>query len=228
MIPILFQSNKVVVVDKPCGFLSVPGRFRDDPRPVLGLQLQTQLAQQIFPVHRLDLEVSGLMLFALTPQALRILSSEFEKKTLQKTYQAVTQSEYRGGDRILDENLPAPGEWVRWQCRILRGKKRSYESPAGQEALTDAQVLRTEVCQGTNLVEWRLRPLTGRSHQLRYELYRHGFPILGDTLYGGCEWRSQQIALRAVDLSMAAELANDLEIPAHLTVPPLQLGTILS
>src|SRR5690606_37920150 len=87
-----------------------------------------------------------------------------------------------------------------WHCRLLRGKKRSYESPAGEESFTKVRFLETDK---NGFLHWQVMPLTGRPHQIRFELSRHGFPILGDILYGSKQvWKPNEIALRAVKLKM--------------------------
>jgi tRNA pseudouridine32 synthase/23S rRNA pseudouridine746 synthase len=200
-VKIYLQNSHWVIVEKPADVLSVPGRFPDrDERPVLGKLLEKELGCQIFPVHRLDYEVSGIMIFALTPQAHRGLNRGFEKKLITKVYQAVT-------DRPSGISL---GEKQTWKCKVLRGKKRSYESPAGDLAITEA--LKQEEKGPYSL--WRLVPITGRSHQLRYEMYRHQIPILGDTLYGGSPWAQPGIALKALqlDFSQLPE-REELELP---------------
>lgn len=211
-IRLLLESPGVVAVEKPVNMLSVPARFEDDPRPVLGRVLEEQLGRRIWPVHRLDFEVSGVMIFALTSEAHRVLNAAFEKQQIQKTYQAFS------ADRIDF----AVGAEARWESHLLRGKKRSYESPHGQLARTDVKLVnRTDVVDATGerqtTLEWRMWPRTGKPHQLRFELYKHQAPILGDLLYGS-EWSFDGIALRAIELQLPAELATVLAVPNRVTV----------
>lgn len=87
---ILFENPQFLVIDKPAGWLSVPGRQgEDDVRPCLGRELE-KTHGRIWPVHRLDLEVSGLILYARTAAAHREASMAFERHRVQKTYQAFT------------------------------------------------------------------------------------------------------------------------------------------
>lgn len=207
---IVFQNPHFVAVDKPSGVLSVPARDAQDPRPILGRLLEQELDRQIFPIHRLDAEVSGLVLFALTAEAHRAANSEFENRRVQKTYQAFS----RGGDF-------AAGDRGEWKAKILRGKKRAFESPAGKWTVTGYEVL-AEGPQGR--LEWRLHPKTGRSHQLRWELYRHGSPILGDRLYGSDQGWPEGVALRSLCLSFDPAFAARFEAPDLLSVPPWSSG----
>ena len=213
---IVFQNPRVVVIDKPAGWLSVPSRLgHDDARPCAGPALQQQLGVRLWPAHRLDLEVSGLLLFAKDADAHRVLGAAFEQRSIRKTYSAVTQGPVPGA-------LPF-GETVRWESRLLRGKKRAYEHPQGKESVTLATLVRAEPGAPGRLF-WELRPLTGRPHQLRVELARHGCPIAGDTLYGASLPWPDGIALRAVALDLTGvKEAQALGLPPTLQAAPLVL-----
>ena len=207
-----FQNDFFVVLDKQAGDLSVPSRFPDqDKRLVVGVELEKQLKRQIFPVHRLDCEVSGILLFALTPESHREANQIFEKHQVQKTYQALT-TKIRG-------EIPAVGSEFTWKAHVLRGKKRSYESPVGKLSHTQA------IYQGEHSDpashRWSLKPITGRAHQLRFDLARHGFPILGDVLYGGEAIASpDMIYLRAHHLQfLNAEFYQRWKLPEHFSLP---------
>ncbi len=91
MLKIIFQNQHFVAVDKPAGWLSVPSRWgTDEERPCVGLLLQEQLRSKIYPVHRLDEPVSGLLLFALNAAAHRAANAWFADHHIQKTYEAMT------------------------------------------------------------------------------------------------------------------------------------------
>lgn len=208
-LPVVFANAQVVVVDKPAGWLSVPSRLgADDARPCVGLTLQAELGARLWPTHRLDEEVSGLLLFARSADAHRQLCQGFEAHLIDKTYRAVCE-----GALPADAAL---GETRRWTATLLRGKKRAYLHPAGKLALTDVTLLAVEDGRST----WQLEPRTGRSHQLRVELGRRGCPIVGDQLYGSqAPFAGGGIALRAVSLSFQrlpgrAELALPLRLDA--------------
>jgi tRNA pseudouridine32 synthase / 23S rRNA pseudouridine746 synthase len=202
-IKILFQNEHAVIVDKPALWLSIPGRTAGDKRPILGKLLEQTLAKKVFPVHRLDAEVSGLILFGLTPEFHKAASLLFENKTVQKTYQAFSEL------RNFEEN-----KTMLWTCKIFRGKKRSFEAGHGKESITKATV----VTLGQKFLEWRLEPITGRSHQLRFELARHDAPILGDTLYGSKHpWTESGIALRAVQINFPEDFARHWSLPQSIS-----------
>lgn len=190
VIQTIFENEHFLVVDKPSAWLTVPGREgARDPRPCLSLELRTTY-RYLLPVHRLDFEVSGLVLFAKDEVAHRAANSWFEGRLVHKTYEALTE-----GD------APAAQGPVRWDSSLLRGKKRAYESPRGKPSLTIAQFSGMHSLGGVQAFVWRLEPLTGRSHQLRYELAKHGYSIIGDALYGSKRpYSENSIALRSVAL----------------------------
>lgn len=206
---LVHDAADFVAVDKPANWLSVPSRYEEnDPRPVLGRELEKLLSARLFPVHRLDLEVSGLVLFAKTAEAQRRANGWFERRRVHKTYQGLSLSRdfshWPENLRKADGEIVV-GEEMSWRCRLLRGKRRSYEHEKGDDSRTAA------FCEGPDaqgLWRWRLEPLTGRPHQLRFEMSRHGFPLLGDALYGSRREWADGIALRAVELDLR-------EIPAE-------------
>ena len=172
---IIFKNEFFVAIDKPSAMLSVPSRLgRADPRPVAGIMLQEQLKTQVYPLHRLDEDTSGLLIFALTSEASKVGNQWFERHEIQKTYAAIS--------------IPAKpdqlGRWGKeqlWQCLLVRGKKRAFEATHGKPSITKARLV-GHTSEGRSI--WQLQPITGRAHQLRYEMARHGFPIDGDVLYG--------------------------------------------
>ena len=165
---ILHHDHQIVVVDKPAGLLSVPGKG-EHLADCLIARLRGPFPEVLL-VHRLDRDTSGVMVFALTPHAQRHLGLQFEKRQTKKVYQA----------RLWGALSPATGTVdlpiiVDWPNRPLQ--KIDHET--GREAVTDWRVMRHE--SGTTRV--RLMPKTGRSHQLRLHMREIGHPILGDPLY---------------------------------------------
>ncbi len=206
---IIFQNEHFVAVDKPSGWLSVPARMgTEDKRPVVGIELQKTF-KKIYPVHRLDFEVSGVILYALEAKAHKDSQKWFEEKSVQKIYHALTENP--------QNKQLSPHQNFLWTSKILRGKKRAYDHELGKEALTEAQFLELTGSQ----LKWELKPLTGRSHQLRYEMTKQGFPILGDTLYGSQTAYTPGIALRAVELYFPQEIQSQWNLPNQIKVPSL-------
>lgn len=222
---IVFKNTEFVIIDKPGGMLSVPSRLgAKDPRPVAGICLQTELGQQVFPVHRLDEDVSGLLMFALTTAAHRIANKWFEQHQIVKTYEALA---------TVAENVDLT-PWtppVLWECKLMRGKKRAYEAEFGKPAVTRAMLVSITPEHKTT---WHLQPLTGRSHQLRYEMMRHGFPIDGDSLYGSKVLFTEKnsIGLRAVQLDFrVCNNRTQYSLPEIISLPttvPINLSLLSS
>lgn len=166
---VIHHDHEVVVVDKPAGLLSVPGKGEHLADCMIAR------VQKIFPdallVHRLDLDTSGVMVFALTRHAQRFLSMEFEKRMTKKVYLARLWGHLMPKEGRVD--LPLAVDWP--------NRPRQHVDPVnGRPAVTDWRVVRHDP-DGTTRV--RLYPLTGRSHQLRVHMLSLGHPILGDPLY---------------------------------------------
>ncbi|WP_417743257.1 RluA family pseudouridine synthase [Salipiger sp.] len=167
-IPVLHEDSDLLVVEKPAGLLSVPGKG-----PELADCLIARL-ERAFPtvrlVHRLDRDTSGVMVFALTAHAQRHLGQQFETRKTRKTYIA----------RVAGRLVPKTGSVdlpliVDWPNRPLQ--KVCHET--GKPALTEYKV--TKASDAESRV--RLHPVTGRSHQLRVHMLALGHPIIGDPLY---------------------------------------------
>ncbi|SEL58375.1 ribosomal large subunit pseudouridine synthase A [Roseovarius azorensis] len=172
---VLHDDHEIVVVNKPAGLLSVPGK---------GEHLTDCLmarVRDVFPtallVHRLDRDTSGVVIFALTPHAQRHLGLQFEKRQARKSYVARVWGRLEPKEGVVD--LPLV---VDWPNRPLQ--KVCHES--GRAALTEWRVIRQEA----NETRVRLSPMTGRSHQLRVHMLALGHPILGDPLYASGEARA--------------------------------------
>lgn len=165
---VLHEDHELLVVNKPAGLLSVPGK---------GLDLTDCLltrVQEAFPtallVHRLDRDTSGVMVFGQTPHAQRHLGLQFEKRQMKKTYVARVFGHLEPKTGTVD--LPLIVDWPNRPRQIV-----CHET--GKPAVTDWRVQR--YAEGETRL--RLMPQTGRSHQLRVHMLAFGHPILGDPLY---------------------------------------------
>ncbi|MBA98376.1 pseudouridine synthase [Sulfitobacter sp.] len=165
---ILHEDAEVLLVDKPAGLLSVPGKG-----PHLADCLITRV-QTVFPdallVHRLDRDTSGVMIFALTPYAQRHLGLQFEKRMTRKTYVARVWGVPEQSSGTID--LPLIVDWPNRPLQMV-----CHET--GKAAQTDWRLLKDE----GETARVRLSPRTGRSHQLRVHMLSLGHPILGDPFY---------------------------------------------
>ena len=170
-LPILFEDEALLVVDKPAGLLSVPGRLPEH-KDSLALRLQAVYPEAL-TVHRLDMDTSGLMVFARGPEVHRALSMAFEKKAVAKRYEALVWGEVQGEEGLVD--LPLIKDWPNRPRHMVDHDK-------GKPSQTDWKVIARE--EGVTRVA--LTPLTGRTHQLRIHMAEMGHGILGDCWYG-CE-----------------------------------------
>lgn len=213
----MFENEHFLIVDKRAGFLTVPSRMgKKDPRPCELLDWMEQKKIRLWAVHRLDQEVSGMLIFAKNAEAHRVANDWFEKRQIEKTYQALSCP------------VRNPAEHSRkfiWKSKLLRGKKRAYEREFGKDSVTEAQFERNTELNHRIWSLWNLVPRTGRSHQLRYEMAKHEYPILGDSLYGSNEkWDlSGAIALRSVKLDFSkCENRERFGVPIEVTGPNLE------
>jgi tRNA pseudouridine32 synthase/23S rRNA pseudouridine746 synthase len=163
---IVFQDDDIVIFNKPSGLLSVPGKEHADC-------LQAR-AQTVFPtatiVHRLDMATSGLMVMALNKPAHRHISKQFELRETAKVYQAIVFDILQQDSGVID--LPLICDWP-------NRPKQMVDHEQGKKALTHWRVLE----RNANTTRVELKPVTGRSHQLRVHMLSIQHPIIGDTLY---------------------------------------------
>lgn len=187
-IAILYQDEDVIVVDKPSGLLSVPGKLpgRDD---CLIARLQAVFWDALL-VHRLDCDTSGVMIFARNKRAQGFLGQEFEQRRARKTYIARVLGDVRGDAGRID--LPICTDWENRPRQMV-----SHEH--GRPAITDWRVVSRDGDE-TRVI---LHPLTGRSHQLRVHMLALGHPILGDPIYAGDKAREySRLMLHAGTLAL--------------------------
>lgn len=165
---VLHEDAQLIVVNKPSGLLSVPGRGAH-----LADCLLTRV-QAVFPqallVHRLDRDTSGVMVFAQTPHAQRHLGLQFENRQTRKTYIARVWGQVEPKTGTVD--LPLIVDWPNRPLQMVC-------HDTGKPAVTDWRVVRYDV----DTTRIRLFPKTGRSHQLRVHMQALGHPILGDPFY---------------------------------------------
>lgn len=161
----------LLVVEKPAGLLSVPGRSPDN-RDCLISRLQADYPDAL-TVHRLDQVASGLVVFARGAAMQRALSMTFERRAVEKRYEALVEGLIETDSGEID--LPLICDWP-------NRPRQKIDFEVGKPSLTrwcvlarDAQTSRTRLA---------LEPVTGRTHQLRVHLAGIGHPIVGDAFYG--------------------------------------------
>lgn len=186
---VLHQDEDLLVVNKPSGLLSVPGKAAEHS-DCIEARARDFLADARI-VHRLDMDTSGVMVLALNAAAHRHLGLQFERRKTQKTYMARVWGQLAEDEGEVD--LPLICDWPNRPKQMVCHER-------GKPALTRWQVL----ARNDKATRVRLFPLTGRSHQLRVHMLALGHPILGDRFYaeGGALKASARLALHAEELTL--------------------------
>ncbi len=207
---IVYQDDDIVVVDKPCEFLSVPGKNIKDSVYLRIKKLFPQASGSLI-VHRLDMSTSGLMVLALTKRSQKNLQQQFINRTIKKRYVALLEGEIEkklmeGQGEI---NLPLRGDFYDRPRQLV-----CYEH--GKHAKTQWQVI--DVINGKTKLY--LYPETGRTHQLRIHcahFYGLNMPILGDDLYGNgsvdshsSNKKTQRLHLHAQKLTLSHPVTKEI------------------
>ena len=203
---IVFADDSLVVVDKPAGLLSVPGRG-EGMADCLVSRVQATFPDAL-SVHRLDMATSGLLILARGEEMHRQLSRLFRERQVEKSYVAVI-------DGLLtteagEVNFPLIADWP-------NRPRQKVDFEIGKPSLTKFTRLGLDSANKTTRVE--LKPVTGRSHQLRVHMCALGHPILGDDLYGGAaQIKSERLLLHATDLALFHPLTAA-SLSFHCPVP---------
>lgn len=204
---ILYQDDEVLVVDKPAGLLSVPGRDADKQ------DCQILRAQKDFPnariVHRLDMATSGVMVIALNDEVHRQLSRLFEQRQVQKRYIAIVDGLLTQQSGLID--LPLITDWPNRPRQMI-------DQQRGKPSRTEFTVVGYDEDNHTTRVE--LIPLTGRTHQIRVHMQSMGHAILGDRLYAteNVRDKSERLLLHSAFLSFIHPVNGDI-VSIHSEVP---------
>ena len=201
---IVHVDDDILVLDKPSGLLSVPGKD-----PSLADCLAVRAAER-YPgariVHRLDKDTSGVMVLGLTPRAISRLGIQFEKRQVKKAYVARVWGEVTDDSGRVD--LPLAVDWE-------NKPRQRVDHETGRTAQTDWTVLDRE----PGITRVKLVPRTGRTHQLRVHMLAIGHPILGDQFYatGPALAAASRLQLHAEELSFshpADDKTRDFIVPA--------------
>ncbi|HXT59775.1 MAG TPA: RluA family pseudouridine synthase [Pirellulales bacterium] len=186
---VLYQDDQLLVLDKPSGLLAVPGRG-PDLQDCLSARVQAVWPSAVV-VHRLDRDTSGLIVMALSAEAQRNLSRQFADRSADKRYVAVVFGCPSASEGAID--LPLRKDFD-------RPPRHRIDPIEGRPAFTSWKLIERFADRSRLAV----RPLTGRSHQIRVHLATLGHPILGDNLYAHDEAlaMSPRLLLHAERLSL--------------------------
>jgi tRNA pseudouridine32 synthase/23S rRNA pseudouridine746 synthase len=197
----MFADDALLVLDKPAGLLSVPGRG-PDKQDSLSSRVQKQFPGALV-VHRLDMATSGLMLMARGSRHQRMLNDAFAARSVHKAYTAVVDGLLEPTDSGWQEI--SLGISVDWPNRPLRVIDQQH----GKPSVTRWRVLEHDAVAGTTRVT--VEPITGRSHQLRVHMLAIGHAILGDALYAPAQIaaKSQRLLLHAHQLELTHPVTGE-------------------
>ncbi|MBX9816794.1 MAG: RluA family pseudouridine synthase [Burkholderiaceae bacterium] len=177
---VVFADDAIVVLNKPSGLLTVPGRG-PEKADCLSRRVQARYPDALI-VHRLDRDTSGLVVMARGLPAQRVLNLAFEQRRVDKRYTAVVTGQLAMDDQWHEIDLPMLVDWP-------NRPKRTINFAEGQSALTRWHCTAVDAVANTSRVE--LEPVTGRTHQLRVHMQAIGHPMVGDTLYAPPEVQAQ-------------------------------------
>jgi len=163
----IYVDNDIIVVNKAHGLLSIPDRF--DKEKVNLLDLLKRKYEEVIPVHRIDKDTSGLIVFALNAEAHHNLSKQFQEREIQKIYTAIVYGYPPQDNGVFDQSI-----------LIHEGKHKVSIHRSGKSAITEYELIEKFL----NFSYLKLMLITGRRHQIRAHLAYNGLPIVSDPMYG--------------------------------------------
>jgi tRNA pseudouridine32 synthase / 23S rRNA pseudouridine746 synthase len=203
---ILYEDDDLVVIEKPAGLLSVPGRLPEHHDSAYFRVLDQFPNAKI--THRLDMATSGILMFAKHRDAEVAVSKMFQARTVTKNYIALVEGKLEGEGVV---EVPLIADWENRPKQMVH-----YE--LGKPAKTLYQALSYD--HENNYTRVLLTPITGRSHQLRVHMMHIGHPIMGDKIYhpNPKRFTLNRMALHASFLGFIQPLSNQ-QVEIHGNVP---------
>ena len=174
-LPIVYEDDHLIVLNKPAGVLAVPLEQRGEARSVLGdlkEYLRRRGRKRPHVVHRIDRDTSGLVVFAVNARAQELLKDQFHRRIVERVYLAV----------VYGRPSPPSGSWhdrIAWHAASLTQKKAHPGDPRAKDAVSRYRIV--EPLNGASLIEVRL--VTGRRNQIRIQARLHGHPLVGERKY---------------------------------------------
>lgn len=181
---IIYEDDSLVVVEKPAGLLSVATE-REEGTTVHDILKRRYNNRRVYPIHRLDRDTSGLLVFTYNSEVRDHLKKQLEQRSMSREYEALVHGH--------------PGKGT-WRCFLKENRQMIVfvcSSYQGKEAITHFETLKKQ--KDFSLLKLKLE--SGRKHQIRVQAAHAGFPIVGDGKYGIDEDKKKSFRLRAVYLS---------------------------
>jgi RluA family pseudouridine synthase len=177
----LYEDDAIVAVNKPAGWTVIPARDEPAERCLRAI-VESGRGEKLWVCHRIDRDTSGVVLFARTAEAHRVINAAFEARGVQKGYDAFVRSA---------APLPQHGSITTPLHSARKGKMRP--ATAGEEGALPCETVWSKLCErtanGAVVSRLSVRPKTGRQHQIRVHFRSISAPLVVDSLYGGSESR---------------------------------------
>jgi RluA family pseudouridine synthase len=203
-IAILHEDDDLIAVDKPVKLASIPER---NPERISLLKILSEARQQkLFVVHRLDKQVSGVILFAKNAETHRYMNQLFEQRKIHKTYFALVHGLINEGSGTIAKPL-----------RRFGSGRMGEDQEKGKPCITQYTV--EKCCSGYTLV--KVYPQTGRKHQIRAHFFGIGHPIVGDTLYGDKSLQKKYPRLMLHARAICFRSSSQQDILIESPIPPV-------
>jgi tRNA pseudouridine32 synthase / 23S rRNA pseudouridine746 synthase len=204
MIPVIFEDNDVIAIDKPENLATIPTHTAGEETVLSMLSLQYPF--KIFVVHRLDKEVSGVMLFAKNAMAHKQLNAQFFSHSIKKTYTLIAHGAMDTDSGIISAPI-----------RLFGSGRMGVDEIKGKESITGFSV----ISRSSNFSLVNAMPQTGRRHQIRVHFYSTGHPVAGDMHYGDKEKQKNFPRLFMHATSITFSLPSGLSKTVESVVPAL-------
>jgi len=200
-VKILFEDENIIAVDKTEGISSISEN--DKTVDSIHSLLQKKYSSKIFIVHRLDKEVSGVILFAKNNVTHKLLNEQFQNRKVIKHYAALVHGNINAQSGIIDKPI-----------REFGSGRMGIDEIKGKPSITEFNVLK----QSNSLTLLDLHPTTGRRHQLRVHLYSIGHPIVGEMKYGDKNIQQDfpRLMLHAINITFRINTGKIIKIESEL------------